>query len=72
MKTFLIILYLFLSGFVSGQNTLPEVFGFRHFQTIYKGDTVDILIKSKKGEELKKKPLLLFCQGSLPIPLIIL
>lgn len=40
-------------------------------QTIYKGDTVDILIKSKKGEEQIKKPLLLFCQGSLPIPLII-
>ena len=71
MKNFLIILFLSLSGFVSGQNTQPEDFGFRHFQTIYKGDTVDILIKSKKGDELKKKPLLLFCQGSLPIPLII-
>lgn len=71
MKNFLIILFLFLNGFVSGQNTRPEVFGFRHFQTIYKGDTVDILIKSKKGDELKRKPLLLFCQGSLPVPLII-
>jgi dienelactone hydrolase len=40
-------------------------------QTIYKGDTVDILVKSKQGEEEKIKPLLLFCQGSLPIPLII-
>ena len=48
----------------------PEDFGFRHLQTIYKGDTVDILIKSKKGEELKPKPLFLFCQGSLPQPLI--
>ena len=71
MKNFLLILFLSLCGFVSGQNTRPEDFGFRHFQTIYKGDTVDILIKSKKGEELKRKPLLLFCQGSLPIPLII-
>ena len=34
-------------------------------------DTVDILIKSKKGEELRPKPLLLFCQGSLPIPLLV-
>jgi hypothetical protein len=40
-------------------------------QTIYKGDRVDILIKSKKGQEQKKKPLFLFCQGSLPIPRII-
>jgi len=39
-------------------------------QIIYKGDTVDILIKSKKGEEQKAKPLFLFCQGSLPQPLI--
>jgi dienelactone hydrolase len=48
-----------------------EEYGFRHFQTVYKGDTVDILIKSKKGEEQKPKPLFLFCQGSLPCPLII-
>jgi dienelactone hydrolase len=48
-----------------------EDFGFRHFQMLYKNDTVDILIKSKKGEEQFKKPLLLFCQGSLPVPLII-
>ncbi|SFD87793.1 BAAT / Acyl-CoA thioester hydrolase C terminal [Chitinophaga sp. CF118] len=50
-----------------GQND----YGFRHLQTIYKGDTVDILVKSKKGEEQKKKPLFFFCQGSQPIPLII-
>jgi len=49
----------------------PETYGFRHFQTIYKGDKVDILVKSKNGDEQKKKPLFLFCQGSLPIPLII-
>ena len=30
-----------------------------------------ILIKSKKGEENTPKPIFLFCQGSLPIPLII-
>jgi dienelactone hydrolase len=48
-----------------------ESYGFRHLQTIYKGDTVDILVRSLKGEEEKKKPLFLFCQGSLPIPLMI-
>ena len=37
----------------------------------YHGDTVDILIKSKKGEINILKPVFLFCQGSLPIPLII-
>jgi len=36
----------------------------------YKSDKVDILVKSKKGDENKKKPLLFFCQGSLPRPLI--
>ncbi len=54
-----------------GQNNSPEYYGFRHLQTVYEGDTVDILVKSKKGEEEKRKPLFLFCQGSLPIPLII-
>lgn len=47
-----------------------EDFGYRHIKTSYKGDNLDILIKSKKGEELKKKPIFLFCQGSLPQPLI--
>lgn len=53
-----------------GQIKRPEDFGFRHLKTIYKGDTVDILVKSKKGDETKSKPLFLFCQGSLPQPLI--
>ena len=62
---------LFLITQSFAQPKTPEDFGFRHLQTLYKGDVVDILIKSKKGEEQKKKPLLLFCQGSLPIPLLI-
>ncbi len=37
----------------------------------YKGDPVDILIWSKKGEEETKKPILLYIQGSLPVPLLI-
>jgi len=70
MKISLRIIFLFLTINLFGQNKQPEDYGFRHLQTIYKGDTVDILIKSKKGEEQKAKPLLLFCQGSLPQPLI--
>lgn len=61
----------FLAGSCYAQNLRPEDYGFKHLQTVYAGDTVDILIKSKKGDEFKKKPLFLFCQGSLPIPLII-
>jgi dienelactone hydrolase len=67
--TFIVTLFFIINSY--GQNKRPEDYGFRHLQTIYKGDTVDILIKSKKGEEPKRKPLFLFCQGSLPVPLII-
>jgi dienelactone hydrolase len=66
-----ILLFVFLSFSLYGQSNVPESYGFRHLQTIYNGDTVDILVKSLKGEEEKKKPLFLFCQGSLPIPLMI-
>ena len=71
MRSLLSILIIFFTCQVLAQKNTPEDFGFRHFQTIYKGDTVDILLKSKKGEEQKKKPIFLFCQGSLPKPLII-
>jgi hypothetical protein len=71
MKSPIIILLLGIHFSLFGQNKQIESYGFRHLQTIYQGDTVDILIKSKKGEELKRKPLLLFCQGSLPVPLMI-
>jgi dienelactone hydrolase len=70
MKTLIFIAFLFIGNTLFGQNKRPEDYGFRHLQTIYKGDTVDILIKSKKGDEQKPKPLFLFCQGSLPQPLI--
>jgi dienelactone hydrolase len=52
------------------QSKKAEDFGFRYIQTMFRGDKVDILIKSKMGDEQKKKPIFLFCQGSLPIPLI--
>ena len=44
--------------------------GFTHLTLTYKGDPVEVLIKSKKGEEQQQKPLFFFCQGSLPVPLI--
>jgi dienelactone hydrolase len=70
MKSTLCIYLLLLTTQVFSQKNKPEDFGFRHMQTKYRGETIDILIKSKIGEELKQKPIFLFCQGSLPQPLI--
>jgi len=52
------------------QIRIPQEFGFKHIVFKYKTDKVDVLIKSKKGEENIPKPIFFFCQGSLPIPLI--
>jgi hypothetical protein len=71
MKLQIIISLLILISHLSGQNKPEEDFGFRHIRMQYQDDTVDILIKSKKSEINIPKPLFLFCQGSLPIPLII-
>jgi len=71
MKSLILITSLLFSLNLFAQDERTEDYGFKHLWTIYKGDTVDILIKSKRDEEEKKKPLFLFCQGSLPIPLII-
>lgn len=53
------------------QPKTPEEFGFRHLQMKYKEDKVEILVKSKKGEEYISKPIFLFIQGSTAKPLII-
>jgi dienelactone hydrolase len=71
IKLSLLISSFFLTIILFGQKTNPEEYGFRYLQMLYKGDTVDILIKSRAGEEQIKKPLFFFCQGSLPIPLMI-
>jgi len=70
MKIVIQIIFLLLTIYSFGQNKRPEDYGFRRFQIIYKGDTVDVLIKSEKGKENIRKPLFFFCQGSLPKPLI--
>lgn len=71
MKYF-IYLFFALSTFsrILSQEKSAEDFGFKHFSLIFQGDNVDILVQSRKGDELKSKPLILFCQGSLPQPLI--
>ena len=55
---------------VSAQQKTAVDFGYRHLTILYGKDSVEVLVRSKPGEELKKKPLFLFVQGSLPIPLI--
>jgi dienelactone hydrolase len=67
----LIILAFTLPLHILGQTKRPEDFGFKHIKIPFQKDSVDILLLSKKGDEFKSKPLFLFCQGSLPIPLII-
>lgn len=67
MKKVLFLLLVSLIAF--GQKT-PEDFGYKHIRLVYKKTKVDVLIQSKKGEENIKKPLFLFCQGSMPQPLL--
>lgn len=68
--------YLFLALLLLGtlaaraQPKTPADFGYRHLQMRYQRDTVDILVLSKKGEELTRKPVFLFVQGSLPSPIL--
>ncbi len=73
MKKLLFIFFALYSKSLFAQSELtPEKFGFRYFSIIYEKDTVNILVKSRKGEETKRKPIFFFCQGSLPVPLILL
>lgn len=68
-RTLILCLAVFSTNLVIGQNTL-EYFGYRQEVIEYGDDLVDILIKSKKGEEDITKPLFFFVQGSTPRPLI--
>src|SRR5687768_7990098 len=74
MKSFIILLafLLFVSAEATAQKYKPEDYGYRFLKTHYKKDTVDVVVVSKKGEELKKKPIILIEKGSLPIPLVTL
>ncbi len=71
MRTLLLLLLFFATGQGLSQIPRPEDFGYRHLRTVFKGDTVHVLVLSKRGEEHQRKPLFLFDQGSLPKPLII-
>ncbi|MGY3087831.1 dienelactone hydrolase [Hymenobacter sp. UYAg731] len=49
----------------------PEAFGYRRLTVMFGPDSVQVLLLSKPGEEQQKKPLLLWEQGSLPMPLVL-
>jgi len=73
LRHFALVLLLLLCGTSAtrAQPKTPADFGYRHLRMRYQRDTVDILVLSKKGEELKCKPLFFFAQGSLPRPVIL-
>lgn len=64
------LLFFFIISVSLWSQKKPEDFGFKHLIFEYESTTVDVILQSKKGEEKKQKPLLLFCQGSTPQPVI--
>ena len=72
MRLFLLLLLglgTVLTGFA--QTKTPADFGYRHVPMRYQGDTVHILVLSKKGDEQKRKPIFFFAQGSTPRPVVL-
>lgn len=65
------LLFVILSIHASAQPMKPGDFGFRHIPFTFQGLHTDVLLLSKAGDESVAKPLFLFCQGSMPIPLLI-
>lgn len=63
----------YLSSFSQKINVEEKVrkLGFTSKQIIFKKDTIHFLILSDSFEIQKKKPLLIFCQGSQPIPVLV-
>lgn len=63
------ILFLLLTFSIFAQKK-PEDFGYKHLTFKYKKLEVDVILKSKKGEENIQKPLFFWCQGSMPQPVL--
>jgi pimeloyl-ACP methyl ester carboxylesterase len=63
-------LALFLLPIVLYGQKEVEDFGYRSFQIKYLNEPVELIIKSKKGEDSIRKPLFIFFQGSLAKPLV--
>lgn len=70
MKTILLFLLLILTSTIFSQsNCLIEGTEIRQFSIKTKNDTIEFILPNGNIDTIK--PVLLFCQGSLPIPLII-
>ncbi len=61
-----------VSGTTFGQYIQKKVGGYTVFTIPFEGDSVTFAVVADKGELKKKKPIFLFRQGSLPIPLFII
>ena len=48
----------------------PADFGYRQVVVMFGRDSVQVLVRSPQGQEHARRPLLLWVQGSLPMPLI--
>ena len=69
MKIIHLIFLLFISGNIWGQNKGVVYNKAIHFQLEELTDTIDFIIVDTVL--IEKKPIFLFCQGSLPLPLFI-
>lgn len=70
-KYFLLLVLLHRTLIGLAQPKTPADFGYRHLTMRYQRDTVHILVLSRKGEEMQRKPVFFFAQGSLPRPVIL-
>lgn len=70
MHHLILLAMLLISKVFAYSQKIPEDFGYRHLSFKYQNDPVDIIVISKPGEEKIAKPLFLFCQGSLPQPVV--
>ncbi|MFC7772847.1 alpha/beta hydrolase [Flavobacterium sp. GCM10027622] len=71
MKKCIAALMLLISKHYAISQKTPEDFGYKQMSFKYQNDKVDLIIISKSEDRKKKKPLLFFCQGSLPRPVVI-
>lgn len=70
MKQIVFLVAIALLPFYGYSQKTAEDFGYREINIPYKNSKVKIIVRSKPGEEDKKKPLLLYCQGSLAQPVL--
>ena len=60
-KNYLLLVLLCCASLASrAQPKTPADFGYRHLRIRYQRDTVDILVLSQKGEELKRTPVFFY------------